>query len=70
MPSLYNSFIFIGIHLNMFEHMRDVEVGHIADMFELQVEWFVSHWWGTSVATYCSALKRHAYEVKVRKGNC
>lgn len=32
-----------------------------------QVEWFVSHWWGTSVATYCSALKRHAYEVKVKE---
>lgn len=30
-----------------------------------KVEWFVSHWWGTSVATYCSALRRHAYEVKV-----
>eukprot|EP00438_Fugacium_kawagutii_P002126 Skav218476 [mRNA] locus=scaffold538:1119342:1125249:+ [translate_table: standard] len=29
-----------------------------------EVEWFVSHWWGTSVSTYCSALKRHAFEVK------
>ena len=32
-----------------------------------EVEWFVSHWWGTSVATYCSALRRHAYEVKVKE---
>lgn len=29
-----------------------------------QVEWFVSHWWGTPVSVYCDALMRHAKEVK------
>ncbi|CAK9108991.1 Uncharacterized protein SCF082_LOCUS50656 [Durusdinium trenchii] len=32
-----------------------------------QVEWFVSHWWGTPVAVYCDALKRHASEVKAKE---
>eukprot|EP00931_Biecheleriopsis_adriatica_P029338 TRINITY_DN17433_c0_g1_i2.p1 TRINITY_DN17433_c0_g1~~TRINITY_DN17433_c0_g1_i2.p1 ORF type:complete len:1209 (-),score=208.00 TRINITY_DN17433_c0_g1_i2:54-3635(-) len=26
----------------------------------VQVEWFVSHWWGTAYRTYCEALRRHA----------
>ena len=31
------------------------------------VQWFVSHWWGTPVAVYCDALKRHASEVRVKE---
>ena len=33
----------------------------------VEVEWFVSHWWGTPVAVYCDALKRHASEVKAKE---
>ncbi|CAJ1333273.1 unnamed protein product [Effrenium voratum] len=28
-----------------------------------KVQWFVSHWWGTSFSVYCDALKRHAKAV-------
>lgn len=34
-----------------------------------EVEWFVSHWWGTKVNVYCDALKRHATEVLGRQGD-